>query len=132
MKRIPGILLLALLPLSGCDDPPTEPLPNLRDVVRVDGTYYLLFRDEALLPQDGGQLLGPEQARVVRRVDGCGGVWVRRGGSVQDPCGLEDLESNRLPAGTPLHQVPPFQPGQAVGTVLDGRYLVFNAYYPPD
>jgi hypothetical protein len=131
MKHIPRIVFLLLLALAACGSP-AAPNPDAKHAVRVDGRYYLFFRDEALLPQDGGQLLGAEQTRVVRRVSGCAGVWVRTGGGVQDPCGLQDGESSLLPAGTALHEVPPFHPGLTLGAVLDGRYLVFNAYFPPD
>lgn len=129
MKALSFLLLLAL---GACCCGLVDATPDPIDSVRVDGTYYLLTHDEPLDPQDGGQLLGPEVTRVLRRVEGCAGVTIRRQGGIDDPCGLQDGDSNRLPAQTPLHSVPGFQPGQTLGTTLDGRYLLFSAYFPPD
>ena len=126
-----SLVVLLLLTLGACCCGVVGPDPEYRDVVRYNGIYYLLSRDEPLQPQDGGQLLGPERTRVLRRVESCPGVELTDPG-IHDPCDLRDGDSNRLPAQTPLHDVPGFAPGQALGTTHDGRYLLFAAYFPPD
>ena len=127
MIRITPIVLL--LALAGCDGL-VEPDRDVRDVVRLGGIYYLLSRDEPLQAQDGGQILGPEHARVLRQVQGCAVVYQAPG--IDDPCGLRDGDSNRLPAQTPLHARPGIPAGQQVATVHGDRFLVFTAYFPPD
>jgi hypothetical protein len=128
MIRITPIFLL--LALAGCDGP-VAPDHEVRDAVRLQGLYYVLTRDEPLQPQDAGQVLGPEHARVLRQVAGCDGVVLLDPG-IGDPCGLRDGDSNRLPAQTPLHAPPGVPAGQQVATAYGGRFLVFTAYFPPD
>lgn len=123
---------LLLLSLGACCCGPLDSVSAPHDAVRMDGLYYLLYRDDPLDPQDGTQVLGPEQARVLRRVEGCAGVVVRAQDGIHDPCGLQDGDSNLLAAQTPLHSVSGFASGQALGTTHEGRFLVFTAYFPPD
>ena len=126
-----ALVFLLLLTLGACCCGVVEPDPEYVDVVRYDGRYYLLYRDEPLQPQDGGQTLGPEQTRVLRLVESCPGVALANPG-IDDPCDLRDGDSNRLPAQTPLHSVGDFHPGQVLGATHEGRYLLFAAYFPPD
>lgn len=130
MKAL-AFLLLLTLGACCCGVVDSGPEPEYVDVVRYDGRYYLLYRDEPLQPQDAGQLLGPEHTRVLRRVESCAGVALANPGIV-DTCGLRDGDSNRLPAQTPLHSVGEFHPDQVLGATHDGRYLLFAAYFPPD
>jgi hypothetical protein len=128
-----ALLFLLLLTLGACccGVVDSTPEPEYVDVVRYDGRYYLLYRDEPLQPQDGGQLLGPEHTRVLRLVEDCPGVRLTDPG-IDDSCDLRDGDSNRLPAQTSLHSVGEFSPAQVLGATHDGRYLLFAAYFPPD
>jgi hypothetical protein len=132
LKRIPILLaLLALLALGACCCGVTDPgAPPPVHAVRLDSWYYLLAEDRAA-DAPGGPVLGPEYARVLRRVE-CDGVIHTGNGQIQDPCGLEDGDSDLLPAGTTLHPVDGIPGGQRVGAVLDGRVLIFAIRFPPD
>ncbi len=129
LKRIP--ILLALLTLGACCcGVPTETTPQPVHAVRLGTWYYLLVEDRPANAQ-GGPVLGPEYARVLRRID-CQGVVHSGRGQVQDPCGFQDGDSDVLPVGTTLHPVDGISGGQRLGTVLDGRLLVFAIHFPPD
>ena len=131
MKILVHTLLLLALGAC-CSAGPTAAEAAPRHAVRVEGRYYLLFRNEVLSPQDGTQLLGPEYARVLRRVEACPGVALR-GTVIDDPCGLQDGDASALlPAGTTLHPVRGVPPGQGLAATHEGRFLVFGAWYPPD
>lgn len=127
LTRIP--VLLALLALGACCGV-TSPEPQPVHAVRLGSWYYLQVQDRpANAP--GGPVLGPEYARVARRI-ACDGVIHTGGGQIEDPCGLQDGDSDVLPAGTTLHPVDGIPGGQRVGAVLDGRLLVFAVHFPPD
>ncbi|WP_420129744.1 hypothetical protein [Longimicrobium sp.] len=129
LKRIP--LLLALLALGACCcGVPTETAPQPVHAVRLGTWYYLLVEDRAA-DVPGGPVLGPEYARVIRRIE-CGGVIHTGNGQIEDPCGFQDGDSDVLPAGTTLHPVDAIPGGQRVGAVLDGRLLIFAIRFPPD
>lgn len=129
LKRIP--ILLALLALGACCcGVPTEAQPQPVHAVRLGAWYYLQVDDRPYTPQ-GRPVLGPEYARVLRRID-CAGVIHRGNGQIQDPCGFQDGDSDVLPAGTPLHPLDDIHGGQRVGAVLDGRLLIFAVHFPPD
>jgi hypothetical protein len=129
LKRIP--ILLALVALGACCCGPltgTEPQPT--HAVRLHEWYYLLVDDQPVPAQDG-PVLGPEYARVARRID-CNGVFHTGNGHIDDPCGFQEGDSDLLPAGTTLHPVDGIPGGQRLGAVLDGRLLLFAIHYPPD
>jgi hypothetical protein len=129
LKRIP--ILLALLALGACCcGVPTETAPQPVHTVKLDGWYYLLV-DDRPAGAPGAPVLGPEYARVLRQVD-CDGVIHTGNGQIQDPCGLRDGDSSLLAAGTTLHPLDDIPGGQRVGTVLDGRLLIFAIRFPPD
>lgn len=98
--------------------------------MRLGGWYYLQVGDLGPVAP-GGPVLGPEYARVLRRIE-CDGVIHSGDGQIEDPCGFQDGDSDVLPAGTPLHPVGDIPGGQRVGAVLDGRLPVFAIRFPPD
>jgi hypothetical protein len=129
LKRIP--ILLALLALGACCcGVPTSAEPTPIHAVKLGSWYYLLVDDQpAVAP--GAPVLGPEFARVLRRIQ-CDGVIHLGDGQIQDPCGFQEGDSDVLPAGTTLHPVDGIPGGQRVGAVLDGRLLIFAIRFPPD
>ncbi len=129
LKRIP--ILLALLALGACCfGVPTTPEPQPVHALRLVSWFYLLAEDRpAHAP--GGPVLGPEYARVLRRID-CDGVLHTGNGHIQDPCGFQEGDSDLLPAGTTLHPVGDVPGGQRLGAVLEGRLLIFAIHFPPD
>lgn len=129
LKRIP--IFLALLTLGACCcGVPTETAPPPVHAVRLGPWYYLLAEDRTA-GAPGGPVLGPEYARVLRRIE-CDGVIHTGNGAIEDPCGFQDGDSDLLPAGTTLHPVDGIPGGQRVGAVVDGRLLVFVIRFPPD
>ncbi|HEX6369601.1 MAG TPA: hypothetical protein VF006_11845 [Longimicrobium sp.] len=128
-KRIP--ILLVLLALGACCcGPVTASEPQPVHAVRLDPWFYLLVSDQPA-PAQGGAVLGPEYARVLRRID-CDGVIHTGSGQIQDPCGFRHGDSDLLPAGTTLHPVDGIPGGQRLGAVVDGRLLIFAIAFPPD
>jgi hypothetical protein len=127
LKRIP--FLFALLALGACCCGITEPQPQPVHAVRLDPWFYLLVEDRSAV--EGGAVLGPEYARVLRRID-CEGVIHAGNGRIEDPCGFRHGDSDLLPAGTTLHPVDGVPGGQRLGAVLEGRLLIFVIRYPPD
>jgi hypothetical protein len=119
LKRI--LVLAALLPLGACCCGVTTAEPRPVHAVRLGGWYYLLVEDRAANAQ-GAPVLGPEYARVLRRIE-CEGVIHTGGGQIQDPCGLQEGDSSLLTAGTTLHPVGDIDPGQRLGAVLDGAAI---------
>lgn len=127
LKRIP--IHLALLALGACCCGITESQPQPVHAVRLDEWFYLLVEDRPAV--ESGTVLGPEYARVLRRID-CEGVIHAGNGRIQDPCGFQHGDSDLLPAGTTLHPVGGIPGGQRVGAVLEGRLLIFAIQFPPD
>lgn len=129
LKRIP--ILLALLALGACCcGVPTETTSQLVHAVRLGDWYYLQVDDRAA-GAPGGPVLGPEYARVLRRID-CDGVIHTGNGVIDDPCGFQEGDSDLLPAGTTLHPMDGIPGGSRVAAVLNGRLLIFAIHFPPD
>lgn len=127
LKRIP--VLLALLALGACCCGLTESQPRPVHAVRLNQWFYLLVEDRPAV--ESGPVLGPEYARVLRRIE-CHGVIHAGHGHIRDPCGFQDGDSDLLPAGTTLHPVGDVPAGQRLAAVLEGRLLIFAVHFPPD
>lgn len=130
LKRIPILLLLFALGACCChpvdSTSPTAPM----HAVRLGAWYYLLV-DERPLDSPGTPALGPEYARVLRKIE-CEGVVHAGNGRIEDPCGFQHGDSDILPAGTTLHPLGDIDPGQRVGAVQNGSLLTFAIHFPPD
>lgn len=128
LKRIPVLLVLLALGACCCG-PPTGSDPQPVHAVRLNQLYYLLVEDRPA--GEGAPVLGPEYARVLRKID-CEGVIHTGNGHIQDPCGFQEGDSDLLPAGTTLHPVGDAPGGQRLGAALEGRLLIFAIHFPPD
>lgn len=129
LKRIPAFLLLLALGACCCGVP-TDTGPRPVHAIRLNQWFYLLIEDRPANTQ-GALVLGPEYARVARRID-CAGVVLRGNGHVQDPCGFQEGDSDLLPAGTTLHPVDNVPAEQRLAAIHEGRLLIFGVHYPPD
>lgn len=128
LKRIP--ILLALLALGACCcGPVTGSEPRPVHAVKLGGWYYLLLENRPA--GEGAPALGPEYARVLRKI-GCEGVIHTGSGHIQDACGFQEGDSDLLPGGTTLHPVGDAPGGQRLGAVTDGRLLILGVYFPAD
>jgi hypothetical protein len=129
LKRI-LILLVSLALGACCCGVPTSSAPPPVHAIKLGAWFYLLVDDQPAMAQ-GAPVLGPEFARVLRRIP-CDGVIHLGNGQIQDPCGFQEGDSDLLPAGTPLHPVGDISGGQRLAAVVDGRLLTFAIRFPPD
>lgn len=123
------LTFLALLGLGACCCGGPVDAERRIHAVRLNGVYYLLVSEH---PVDS-TTLGPEYARVLRKVECEGLIW-RSASGLDDPCDLRDGDSSVLPAGTALYtmgtgNVPAHH---RLAAVMDDRIHLFNLYFPPD